>query len=641
MQNERTDADKDEEEAEAEAVAAQALLTAISGKYTMDEDDDDDLIKKQQQPMDAWNLSLQHALDTYQSSTSFTSSMVDSERLQREKSKRLSTDAQRIAAEIIQEKEAAAGIQLPTTDLKVPDRNTSLSTTTPPPPDLSRLDNYRKVHPGAIAMGGLTPQPSADDTADDQTVQVGDTMHNEKMSSHLLMDAVLVEDSPEQSSLPQEAVAAVPVQEMDDGRGGFCSVFYDRRVACLFIIMIIIIATLAAGLSVLFLENSDGEDAIPTMAPVEPIPTAPPTARFDFLAALLQDFFDDPLPWEDSTTPQYEALDWLANEDAWLPTNLQDIGDPTQIILERYVLAVVYMSFGGDNWAFKTEFLNSDLQVCDWSTLYCHSTDECETLGVECGSSGQFVTGLSLSKFLIVLRTCCALLLLTVLLLMLFFLLDGIGALGTIPTEVGLLSSLEFLWLDGNALFGSIPAELFELQNLESVSVAANELSGTLPSEIGLATELFTLDLANNLISGSLENAVAPRVTFLSLEGNLLDGTIPLDFSSMTNMDYLNLGDNDLTGPLPANLVNLEALAVLSLFDNVGLSGTVPPAYSSFNLSLLYLEGTSLTNLEEVFCSTGLLEFEEFYADCGGTPAQVQCWCCTHCCDDIVCDSNN
>jgi Leucine-rich repeat (LRR) protein len=218
--------------------------------------------------------------------------------------------------------------------------------------------------------------------------------------------------------------------------------------------------------------------------------------------------------------------------------------------------------------------------------------------------------------------------------------IDGVNAVGEIPTEVGLLSSLEYLWLDSNSLFGSIPPELFELPNLQSVSIADNGLSGTLPSEIGLATELWTLDLSENQIGGTLDNVVGPNMTYLALQGNFLEGTIPLDFSSMTNIYYLNLGDNRLSGPLPTNLVNLESLAVLSLYDNFGLTGSVPPAYSSFNLSLLYLDRTGLTDLEDVFCSSGLLEFEEFYADCGGTPSKVQCWCCTHCCDDISCYAN-
>lgn len=209
------------------------------------------------------------------------------------------------------------------------------------------------------------------------------------------------------------------------------------------------------------------------------------------------------------------------------------------------------------------------------------------------------------------------------------------GAVGEIPTEVGLLSSLEYLWLDSNSLFGSIPPELFELSNLQSVTILDNGLSGTLPSEIGLATELYMLDLSENLIGGTLDNVVGPSMEYLALQSNLLEGTIPPDFGLMTNIYHLDLGYNRLSGPLPTNLANLESLAVLSLYDNVDLTGTVPPAYFSFNLSLLYLEGTGLTNLEDVFCSSGLLEFEEFYADCGGTPSKVQCWCCTHCCDDI------
>jgi hypothetical protein len=407
------DDDKLPDEEEKEIVATQELLTAISDKYSMEEEEDDDLLKKQ--PKDAWNLSMQHALDTYQSSTSITSSMIDSERLlQAEQTKPLPpSDAQRIAQEIIHEKELAVGLVDEHDNLNAPDRFTSLATTTPPPPDLGRRDNYRKVnHPGAVAMGGLTPAASTD--MDDQTIQVGDIDY-EKTPSHLLTDAVLVvEESLEQSSLPQEAVAAVPVPE-DNNQSGVCSVFYDRRVACIFIFLIIIITALATGLSILFLRHDDDdEQSIPTATPgptatvptptfppqptLAPVPTAAPTARFDWLMDLLQDFVDDTTPWEDTATPQYKALDWLAYVDAWIPINLENSGVPIQAILERYALAVVYMSFNGDNWVQESEFLNLDWRACDWQTLYCYSANDCETFGITC--TGQFVTGLSLSKSL-------------------------------------------------------------------------------------------------------------------------------------------------------------------------------------------------------------------------------------------------
>jgi hypothetical protein len=420
----RTDNDDDDklpDEEKKEVVATQELLTAISGKYSMEDEEDDDyddLLKKQ--PEDAWNLAMQHSLDTYQSSTSITSSMIDSERLlQKEQTKPLPpSDAQGIAQEIIHEKKVAAGLAAKQDDLKAPDRFTSLATTTPPPPDLGRRDNYRKVnHPGAVAMDGLTPAVSTE--MDDQTIQVGEMdydqtvqveeMDDEKAPSPLLADAVLVvEESLEQSSSQQQAVAAVPFHE-DNNQRGVCSVFYDRRVACIFIFLIIIITALASGLSMLFLRNDDNEQNIPTAAPgpaptfspqptLAPVPTAAPTARFDWLMDLLQDFVDDTTPWEDTATPQYKALDWLAYVDAWTPLNIENSGVPIQAILERYALAVVYMSFNGDNWVQESEFLNIYWRVCDWQTLYCYSANDCETFGVTC--TGQFVTGLSLGKSL-------------------------------------------------------------------------------------------------------------------------------------------------------------------------------------------------------------------------------------------------
>ena len=52
------------------------------------------------------------------------------------------------------------------------------------------------------------------------------------------------------------------------------------------------------------------------------------------------------------------------------------------------------------------------------------------------------------------------------------------GLTGTIPSELGSLSSLQNLWLSGNQLTGEIPAELGNLSNLHELSLWGNQLTG-------------------------------------------------------------------------------------------------------------------------------------------------------------------
>ena len=78
------------------------------------------------------------------------------------------------------------------------------------------------------------------------------------------------------------------------------------------------------------------------------------------------------------------------------------------------------------------------------------------------------------------------------------------GLTGTIPSELGDLSSLEWLSLLGNQLSGYIPPELGSLSNLTSLNLSDNQLSGTIPPELGSLSNLGELYLSGNQLSGCI-----------------------------------------------------------------------------------------------------------------------------------------
>ena len=61
---------------------------------------------------------------------------------------------------------------------------------------------------------------------------------------------------------------------------------------------------------------------------------------------------------------------------------------------------------------------------------------------------------------------------------------------GTIPAEIGNLTSLTELELSFNLLSGTIPAEIGYLTSLTELELYSNQLSGTIPAEIGYLTSL-------------------------------------------------------------------------------------------------------------------------------------------------------
>ena len=114
---------------------------------------------------------------------------------------------------------------------------------------------------------------------------------------------------------------------------------------------------------------------------------------------------------------------------------------------------------------------------------------------------------------------------------------------GTIPPEVGELSSLRRLELSGHLghLGGTISPELGRLSNLEHLNLSHNHLTGAIPAELGrLAT-----------------------LTEMSLAENLLTGPIPPELGQLVNLEYLNLAGNPLSDELPGEFAQITGLSAV------------------------------------------------------------------------------
>ncbi|KAH9714606.1 protein kinase domain-containing protein [Citrus sinensis] len=203
----------------------------------------------------------------------------------------------------------------------------------------------------------------------------------------------------------------------------------------------------------------------------------------------------------------------------------------------------------------------------NWNT----STPVCNWTGVACEVHSQRVTVLNISS---------------------------LNLTGTIPSQLGNLSSLQSLNLSFNRLFGSIPSAIFTTYTLKYVCLRGNQLSGTFPSFISNKSSLQHLDLSSNALSGEIRANICsnlPFLEYLAFFKNMLHGGIPSTLSNCTYLRTLDFSYNDFSEAIPKDIGNLTNLKELYLGRN-RLQGEIPREFG--NLPELELMSLAANNLQ-------------------------------------------
>ena len=313
----------------------------------------------------------------------------------------------------------------------------------------------------------------------------------------------------------------------------------------------------------------------PTAAPNVPSGTSPIIDQVKDL--LIAEFPDSAAALEDTTSPQYLALEWIVQglqpfRRTRRQRQLQTItADPR--LVQRWTLAVFFFSTGGQTtessdpstWTLSEGWLTFPNE-CQWSFITCDESGMVKDLAVE----DNMLIG-TLPPEIALLGGALTRLALPVNQLM-----------GTLPTSIGLLKGLTRLNFDGNLFSGSIPSEIATLKSLEYLVLSENSFSGELPTEFSALTKVQTLDL-------SLTD---------------LEGTIPSEFGLMSSLEILGLGSTFINGTVPTELGDLAELVQITL-EHTSLTGSMPPGV----------------------CDRAP-EATVIKADCD----EIDCPCCTVCC---------
>ncbi|KAL3810609.1 hypothetical protein ACHAXA_010567 [Cyclostephanos tholiformis] len=335
----------------------------------------------------------------------------------------------------------------------------------------------------------------------------------------------------------------------------------------------------------------------PSASPTQPCNLSP-EERTTQIKELLSTV-SDPALFDDPTTPQARALDWITNEDAIVPTlcpNFDGQGcklDGQNPLVQRYSLATFYFATNGDAWnqcsapenfddaasvatandgcnRVVTPFGVENERVGDTSTdAWLGPVNECFWGGVACWGSDTPNLNLCVDQ--------------------LDF--EDNGLTGVLVPELSVNPSMRFLILEQGNLTGTIPSEFGNLERLLIIDMDFNEITGTLPETLFDLSAMQQLDLNDNLITGTLSTRIGDMssLTFLQIDHNKFSSTIPSEIGLMDNLRIAFLSVNDFTGVMPEE--------VCSLRNNTSTPGVL---------------GVLVT-------------------DCSGSPPEVDCPCCSSC----------
>ncbi|CAB9526968.1 Leucine Rich Repeat [Seminavis robusta] len=454
-------------------------------------------------------------------------------------------------------------------------------TQAPEPPASTRLQRGRNVQtnlePGAYAAAGVNShqnEPEASNVGEVRTIpsSAGDNgVQPFGGQEGGLVEARAVDDEDPEQVLT-EARAVEP-----KSRNHELVPYRPLGVGLLLVAALCTVVGLFVGIKNNGVPSSEEATAMPTVPPTA-LPTVFTTRGFILQTVLPDTTARAAIGDGNSNTtasPQSQALRWTL-QDPSLETYLQD----HQRFLQRFALATFYYSTNGNvTWGNNDKWLDYNHHECHWfakndiafaqpddQITYLQGYDEmvnknpCELPpNVTVPTTATLTTESSFKHLWMYTNR-----------------LDG-----TFPMEISFLQSLRSISTYVNPkLRGSIPTEIGVLTNLEFIALPFSSHTGTLPTELGLLTKLLFLVISNNAFTGSIPSELGllnVSLMTLMLDQNMFTGTIPEELYNITYLRTLYISEIPLEGTLSTKIGQLTNMwdFQADLLAN-GLSGTIP-----------------------------------------------------------------
>jgi len=174
----------------------------------------------------------------------------------------------------------------------------------------------------------------------------------------------------------------------------------------------------------------------------------------------------------------------------------------------------------------------------------------------------------------------------------------GLSLEGTLPEkEIGAFGSLVALDMHDNLLNGYFDAiDFSEIPNLDYLDLSNNLLVGSIPSSFYSLTQMKYIYLSENNLQGTLSGDIGSMTSLydIRIDSNMLNGTLPLELGNLVNLGVLIMHSNQFDGEIPSSMGNATGLHFVDLSSNQ-LSGSIPIDFYQSNLERVYLNNNQLT----------------------------------------------